>query len=221
MRFRNTACFLCVLLFIVPLVFTSVSAGTVVLVTGFEPFGVHAINPSQVIAEILNGTIISDAEIIGIVLPVDFNRSVEEARAAIDQYHPDVVLSLGLAARSRVVKVEKIAVNLKRFPRDDGTWSFPQRIQSNGPFFRVTALDAGGIAWEMRHAGIPARQSFFAGTYICNSLFYALLGDVRENNLTASVGFIHVPLLDSQDPAGMSLETLVDAVKIAIQSCLG
>lgn len=221
MRFRNTACFLCVLLFIVPLVFTSVSAGKVVLVTGFEPFGVHAINPSQVIAETLNGTIISDAEIIGIVLPVDFNRSVEEARAAIDQYHPDVVLSLGLAARSRVVKVEKIAVNLKRFPRDDGTWSFPQRIEKNGSFFRVTALDAGGIAWEMRHAGIPARQSFFAGTYICNSLFYALLGDVRENNLTASVGFIHVPLLDSQDPAGMSLETLVDAVKIAIQSCLG
>lgn len=220
MSVRRTACFLSVLLFIVPLVFTSASAGTIVLVTGFEPFGVHAINPSQIIAETLNGTIINDAEIIGIVLPVDFNRSVEEARAAIDQYHPDVVLSLGLAARSKVIKVEKIAVNLKRFPRDDGTWSFPQRIQRNGPFVRVTTLDAGGIAREMRQAGIPARQSFFAGMYICNSLFYGLLGDIKENNMTAAVGFIHVPLLDSQDPAGMALETLVDAVKIAIQSCV-
>ncbi len=221
MRFRNTACCFGVIVIIVPLVFTSVSAGKVVLVTGFEPFGVHAINPSQVIAETLNGTILSDAKIIGIVLPVDFNTSVERARAAIDQYHPDVILSLGLAARSRVVKVEKLAVNFKRYPRDDGTWSFPQRIDRNGPFFRVTTLNTGGIAREMRHAGIPARQSFFAGMYICNSLFYGLLGDISGNNMTASVGFIHVPLLDSQDPAGMSLENLVDAVKIAIQSCLG
>ncbi len=221
MNVRHTACFLSVLLLIVPLVFTSVSAGTVVLVTGFEPFGVHAINPSQIIADTLNGTIINDAEIIGIVLPVDFNRSIEKAREAIEQYHPDVVLSLGLAARSKVIKVEKIAVNLKRFPRDDGTWSFPQRIQSNGPFVRITTLDAGGIAREMRQAGIPARQSFFAGMYICNSLFYGLLGDSKENNMTATVGFIHVPLLVSQDPAGMALDTLVDAVKIAIQSCVG
>lgn len=161
MNVRHTACFLSVLLLIVPLVFTSVSAGTVVLVTGFEPFGVHAINPSQIIADTLNGTIINDAEIIGIVLPVDFNRSIEKAREAIEQYHPDVVLSLGLAARSKVIKVEKIAVNLKRFPRDDGTWSFPQRIQSNGPFVRITTLDAGGIAREMRQAGISRHGRVF------------------------------------------------------------
>lgn len=221
MRFRNVACFLGVTLFIVPLVFTSVCTGRVVLVTGFEPFGGHAINPSQVIVETLNGTTLNGAEIIGIVLPVDFNKSVEVARAAIEQYHPDVVLSLGLAARSKVIKVEKIAVNLKRFPKDDGTWSFPQRIDRNGPFFRVTSLGAGAIAREMRSAGIPARQSFFAGMYICNSLFYELLGDSTENNMTASFGFIHVPLLDSQDPEGMALETMVDAVKIAIQLGLG
>ncbi len=220
MRVRKAACLLGVVIVFIPLLSMSVAAGEVVLVTGFEPFGVHLINPSQLIAETLNGTTLNGAEIIGVVLPVDFDRSLKEARAAIDRYHPDVVLSLGLAAGSRVVKVEKIGVNLKRFPRDDGTWSFPQRIDKKGPFFRVATLDAGGIAREMRHAGIPARQSFFAGMYICNSLFYGLLGDIKENNMTASVGFIHVPLLDSQDPEGMALETLVDAVKIAIQSCL-
>lgn len=221
MRVRKAACLFGVVIVFIPLVSMSVAAGKVVLVTGFEPFGVHSINPSQLIAETLNGTTLNDASIIGIVLPVDFNRSIEEARAAIEKYHPDVILSLGLAARSKVVKVEKIAVNFKRFPKDDGTWSFPQRIDKNGPFVRITSLDASVIAREIRNAGIPARQSFFAGTYICNALFYGLLGDTKEHNMTAAVGFIHVPLLETQDPEGMPLESMIDAVKITIQESLG
>lgn len=221
MRSQKTACLFSVILLIVPLVFACAASGKVVLVTGFEPFGAHSINPSQLIAETLNGTTLNNASIIGIVLPVDFNKSLEGARAAIEKYHPDVILSLGLAARSKMLNVEKIAVNFKRYPKDDGTWSFPQRIDKNGPLARVTSLDAGVIAREIRNAGIPARQSFFAGTYICNALFYGVLGDIKENNMTASVGFIHVPLLETQDPEGMPLESMIDAAKITIREILG
>ncbi len=193
----------------------------IVLVTGFEPFGMYPTNPSQVIAETLNGSSLYDAEIIGLVLPVDFTTSVERAVEAMDLYHPDVVISLGLNANANVMEVEKIGVNLKRYPLGDGRWSFPRLIEKNSPFLRFTPLKTNDIARKIQDADIPAKQSFFAGSYICNALFYGLLGYVKDQNLNASIGFIHVPLLDSQDPQGMSLEVMVEAVTIAIQASLG
>ncbi len=193
----------------------------IVLVTGFEPFGMYPTNPSQVIAETLNGSSIYDAEIIGLVLPVDFTTSVERAVEAIGLYHPDVVISLGLNANANVMEVEKIGVNLKRYPLGDGRWSFPRLIEKNSPFLRFTPLKTNDIARKIQDADIPAKQSFFAGSYICNALFYGLLGYAKDQNLNASIGFIHVPLLDSQDPQGMSLEVMIEAVTIAIQASLG
>ncbi len=78
-----------------------------VLVTGFEPFGTYPINPSQVIAETLNGSTLHDAEIIGIILPVNFTTSVEKAKEAIELYKPDVVISLGLNAKAEVHRGRK------------------------------------------------------------------------------------------------------------------
>jgi pyroglutamyl-peptidase len=209
-----------IFILVVPLGFSNGTGAKVVLVTGFEPFGVHTTNPSQVIAETLNGSTLNDAEIIGIVLPVNFTASVEKAREAIELYKPDVVISLGLNAKAEGIEVEKIGVNLKRYPKDDGSWSFPQRIDTKGPFLRITSLKTTEIMRKIRDAEIPAKQSFFAGSYICNALFYGLLGYAKDQNLTISIGFIHVPLLDSQDPEGMPLETMVSAVKIAIQESL-
>jgi len=192
-----------------------------VLLTGFEPFGAYPTNPSQVIADTLNGSSIADAVIISIVLPVNFTLSVEKAREAIELYHPDVVMSLGLNANADGIEVEKVGINLKRYPLGDGRWSFPRFIEKRSPLFRITSLPTKEIALKIQEAGVPAQQSYFAGTYICNALFYGLLGYVKEQNLNCSVGFLHVPLLDTQDPQGMALEHMVDAVKIAIQESLG
>jgi pyroglutamyl-peptidase len=76
-----------IFILVVPLGFSNGTGAKVVLVTGFEPFGIHTTNPSQVIAETLNGSTLNDAEIIGIVLPVNFTASVEKAREAIELYH--------------------------------------------------------------------------------------------------------------------------------------
>jgi pyroglutamyl-peptidase len=217
MRFQRGLQIIGILILLVPLGMYSASGANVVLVTGFEPFGVYTTNPSQLIAETLNGSSLNDAKIVGVVLPVDFNKSVELAKEAIQHYHPDLVISLGLNARSHVIKVEKIGVNLKRFQKDDGAWSLPHRIDKTGPFLRFTPLHTNDITRKIREANIPVQQSFFAGMYICNALFYGLLGYIDEENVTTTIGFVHVPLLDSQDPEGMPLGTMVDAVKIAIQ----
>jgi pyroglutamyl-peptidase len=209
-----------ILILLCPIGIYSVSGGQVVLVTGFEPFSNYTVNPSQLIAEALNGSTLNEAEIVGVVLPVDFNESVKIATDAIQHYHPNLVMSLGLNARSQTIRVEKIGVNLKRYPKDDGTWSFPRRIDLTGSFLRFSPIHTMGIVRKIREENISVQQSFFAGTYVCNTLFYQLLGYANDHNHTINVVFIHVPLLDSQDPHGMPLQTMVDAVKLAIEAGL-
>jgi pyroglutamyl-peptidase len=209
-----------ILILLFPIGIYSASGARVVLVTGFEPFGNYTVNPSQLIAETLNGSTFNDVDIVGVVLPVDFNESVKMTTDAIQHYHPDLVMSLGLNARSQAIRVEKIGVNLKRYQKDDGTWSFPRRIDASGPFLRFSSLNTVAIVRKIKESNISVQQSYFAGTYVCNALFYQLLGYVSEQNSSRKVGFIHVPLLDSQDPEGMPLQTMVDAVKIAIQTSL-
>lgn len=199
----------------------STASGTpVVLVTGFEPFLNYTVNPSGLIAEELNGSLIGNATVIGIVLPVDFNSSFAQMTQAIDLYQPVLIISTGLNAKAHRINVEKIGYNLKRYQRDDGTWSFPRRIDPTGPFLRVTSLHTRDIVQNIRAADIAVQQSFFTGTYVCNSLFYQSLGYIADHHLDTQVGFIHVPLLDSQDPQGMPLQQMVSAVDIAIQTSL-
>jgi pyroglutamyl-peptidase len=208
-----------VVLVVVPSFGCGAEGSSVVLVTGFGPFANYTVNPSGLIALSLNGSTIGDAVVIGVVLPVDFNESILLASQVIEQYHPSVVLSLGLNARARGIQVEKFSVNLKRYLKENGRLSFPRIIDKTGPLLRISPFPAASIARSMREANIPALPSYSAGTYVCNSLFYQELGYAQENPLL-TVGFIHVPLLDSQSSQGMPLQTMIDAVTVAIQSSL-
>jgi len=199
---------------------SSASSSSVVLVTGFEPFDNYTVNPSGLIAVALNGSVVENATIIGIVLPVDFNASIARTIQAVEQYHPVLVISTGLNAKTHRVNVEKISYNLKRYQKPNGLWSFPRRIDTSGPWIRISPLHTNDIVRNIRAANISVQQSFFTGTYVCNSLFYQLMGYVIENQLSLPVGFIHVPLLDTQDPAGMPLQQMVDAVHIAVETSL-
>ena len=159
---------ICILLF--PISMFSASGAQVVLVTGFEPFGNYTVNPSQLIAQALNGSILNNTEIVGVVLPVDFNESVTMTIDAIEHYQPTLVISLGLNARAQGIEIEKIGVNLKRYPKNEGTWSFPQRIDGSGSFLRISTLHTMDIVRKIKEANISVQQSYFAGTYVCYSI---------------------------------------------------
>lgn len=192
----------------------------IVLVTGFEPFDIYDINPSQLIAEALDGQNIEGAEIIGIILPVNFNESVEVVTQAIIDYNPLLVISMGLSPRTHKINVEKCGINLKWLPRNESMWFTPRRLDPCGPFIHLSPLHTREIVLEIREAGIPSRQSFFAGFYVCNAVLYETLGFIEEHEISTTAGFIHVPLLSSQDPDGMDLETMIEAVKVAIKTSL-
>nr|WP_321164169.1 hypothetical protein [Tepidibacillus decaturensis] len=67
------------------------------LLTGFEPFLDFPFNPSQVIANQLNGKTIGQYQVVGKILPVEFSRSAKVLLDYFYQEKPDVVISLGLA----------------------------------------------------------------------------------------------------------------------------
>lgn len=196
------------------------SNNTTVIVTGFGPFSIYDINPSQLIAEELDGQFIDGVEVIGIVLPVDFDLSVENIIKAIDDHTPQVLISTGLSPRAKKMNVEKIGINIKIYPRNEKKWFIPRRLDPCSPFIRISSIDTKEIVSEISNAGIASRQSYYAGYYICNAVLYSALGFIKEKEIPTKAGFIHVPLLSSQDPNGMELETMVEAVKISIKTSL-
>lgn len=191
----------------------------IILITGFGPFGNNEINPSQLIVETLNGTIIDGANIIGIILPVNFTTSIEVLTNEIDLINPDFVLCFGLDVNSCSFQLEKIGLNLKRDPYEDKLF-YIRKIDPNGPLFRISSLPTFTISKEIRKAGIFARQSIYAGIYVCNTVLYSVLGYISKNNLDIKAGFIHVPNLTSEDPKGMDLDTMLKASRIAINVCI-
>jgi len=191
-----------------------------VLVTGFGPFGPNNINPSQYISENLSGMIIDNASIIGLTLPVNYSESAEIIIDAIDEYEPILVISLGLAANYKSIEIEKIAWNLKRI--EDNKWPYYKIkfIDPQGPFFRVSDLPCFRIVSNIQKENISVGTSIYGGLYICNALQYNVLNHIKENNLKIMAGFIHVPLLKSQNPEGMDLDEMISAIKIAIEESL-
>lgn len=194
----------------VPLVCPSQPAvQDVVLVTGFEPFNQWEYNPSGEIALVLNDTAVGDVRVVGLVLPVTFDGSYACLREAIARHDPAAVIALGLDGGARSIQVERIALNL----RHPSLWRFAP-INVAGPLLRHTMLPAADVVAAMQREDVAARQSWFAGLYVCNYVFYRLQGDAGQRGIKA--GFIHVPPVPSQQPYGMELATMMQGIRTAV-----
>jgi pyroglutamyl-peptidase len=196
---------------------------TTVLVTGFGPWlDYYNPNPAQLIAQNLSGKEINGATIVGIVIPAIWDKALEIVIHAIEDYDPDIVVSLGADLRGSI-RVERLGRNIKssKYPDNQGTVYLLRIIERWSPFFRFSNLPSKQIAEEISNAGISAKQSLFAGRFICNQILYGVTSFVKRNNLPIIAGFIHVPLQPEQDPEnGMELEKSIEAIEIAISVCL-
>ena len=173
---------------------------TNVLVTGFEPFGEHETNPSQLVAEALDG----------VVFPVSYERAAHALRAAIDERKPNLVICLGLAHERRAISVERWAHNLDEATTIDnaGVAGSGSAIEPGGPLARASTLAVDAIVAALDAEEIPAEVSRDAGGYLCNHVFYSLMGALPAGTRG---GFVHVPPLDA-----VSLEDQIRAVRIVM-----
>jgi pyroglutamyl-peptidase len=204
-----------------------------ILLTGFQPFGGHHTNPSQQIAERLHGEVIGGARVIGITLPVAFAESTDLLTAEIAEHKPTLVLSLGLAAGSTCLEVERFAVNLRVVEPGDPALPQPRNapqtvIATDGMTALFSTIDAERVATAIRaKADIPALAHSYAGAYACNSVFYQSLHYALQWDLHYCAGFIHLPLSSEQaiaenkmHQASLPLESMVAAVRVGIEDAL-
>jgi pyroglutamyl-peptidase len=176
-----------------------------VLVTGFQPFGGHAINPSAAIVEAIDGRMVAGHRVVAKVLPVDLDGLDRALDAAFVGLAPRLVLALGLAAGEPVIRLERFALNVADFntPDNEGRIARNEPLERDGPVARSSRLPLARILTALLAAGIPARYSESAGLYLCNAVMYRLLARLPESIPT---GFIHLPLLPEQVATGLALK---------------
>jgi len=187
-----------------------------VLITGFEPFGGSTVNPSQQLVDALDG------ELATVVLPVSYERAADVLRGAIAGHRPDLVIAFGQADGRTGIAVERFAHNLDEASTTDNDEApgsgLP--IDPDGPAAYPSTLPVDEIVAALRADGIPAVPSRDAGGFLCNHVFYVLMGMLERERPNARGGFVHVPLLPEQaldnDSASMPLETLVRAARIIV-----
>jgi pyroglutamyl-peptidase len=170
-----------------------------ILITGFEPFGGEAINPSWEAVSSLPDTV-ADAEIIKVMIPVVFGRSADIVRDAIVEHDPDVIISVGQAGGRFAVSPERVAINVDdgRIPDNDGKQPIDTPIREDGPAAYFSSLPVKAMVTAMRKSGIPSQVSNTAGTYVCNHIMYQILYLIAQEFPGKRGGFIHVPYSPQQ-----------------------
>ena len=195
-----------------------------ILVTGFEPFGGEATNPSWEICERLPREI-AGARIETCLVPCVFRRAIEVAADAIERHRPVIVLSLGQAGGRSVLGVERIAINVDdaRIADNDGQQPVDEPVAPDGPAAHFATLPVKAMAKAMRAAGAPAEVSNSAGTFVCNHLMYGVLHFIEARGFPTRAGFIHVPYADEQvidkgPVASMAIATMVKGIEAALHA---
>lgn len=190
-----------------------------ILITGFEPFGGEALNPSQEIAWQLNGRVIGGHRVIGRILPCVFGAANRELGALLQEFGPRLVIGVGQAGGRADITPERVAINLDdaRIPDNAGAQPVDRPVVQGGPAAYWSTLPIKAIVAELRAKRIPASVSQTAGTFVCNHAFYGLMRALRGRRGVRG-GFIHVPWMPEQAKRGqpsLPLETMVEAVALA------
>jgi len=184
------------------LVFTlqSISAeqSTVILVTGFEPFGGDITNGSWETVQHLDGKHFGGATVVVAQLPVVWGEATEKLHELMKANKPVAVISFGQAGEEPV-RLETTAHNVREsIPDNKKMMPKTLQIYSYETPTLKTGLPISEIEIRLRTAGIPVRISQDAGTYLCNDIFYTLMHDPGSDNAKKIPrGFIHVPPLNA------------------------
>ena len=194
-----------------------------ILVTAFEPFGGDRLNASQEVLSALPERI-DDLQIEKCCLPVVFRAASDVALAAAERLRPDAIVCLGQAGGRDCVTPERVAVNLMdaAMPDNEGFRPVDEPVVPGGPAAYFSTLPVKAMADAMRLADVPARLSNTAGTYVCNSLLYAMLHWAQAQPREIPCGFLHLPYFTEQRPPdgipSLARETVLRGVTAALRT---
>jgi pyrrolidone-carboxylate peptidase len=206
-----------------PCVYQGDERGRKVLVTGFQPFPVDEAhdNVSGVAVMALDASPLRGAQVMRLVLPVEYDGSPALVASAISRCAPDVVISFGQGDDG--IALERTAYNLKASGElTDNRGHFqagvvidpaaPPTRPSTLPLDRIkaalTALPQDGALGQ-----IAVADSEDPGRYVCNDTFFGALDAVGTRTIA---GFIHLPYtsdftLETRAAWGQVVRTIIEA----------
>ncbi|XP_061797680.1 pyroglutamyl-peptidase 1-like [Nerophis lumbriciformis] len=182
-----------------------------VLVTGFEPFGEHAVNSSWVAVQELERLGLGDAVDLHVCeVPVEYQAVQSLLPSLWKQHTPQLVVHVGVSGLASTVTLEQCGHN-KGYRRLDNCSFCPasQCCMEEGPDCISSVLDMDTVCRRVGHSGLGVAVSVSkdAGRYLCDYTYYSSL--FLSNGRSA---FIHVPPLGkpySSQELGRALQAVV------------
>lgn len=195
-----------------------------ILVTGFDPFGGEPINPAIESVKRLPDNI-AGAEIIKLEIPTVRKKSLEKIEKAINEYNPDVILSIGQAGGRFDISIERVGINLDdfRIPDNEGNQIIDEPVFPDGENSYFVKLPVKSMVQNVQKNNIPASVSYTAGTFVCNHVLYGVMYLIEKKYKGKKSGFIHIPFLpqqvvDKKNMPSMELDTIVKGLTAAIEA---
>ena len=188
-----------------PCTFVGDPTGAKVLVTGFQPFpadGWHD-NIAGVAVTALDPRTLHGAQVMKLVLPVEYDRAAATITDVIERCQPQHVLSFGQG--SNAIALEELAYNLQDTgelaggaPDNRGIIRAAAQIDPTAPAQRETLLPLDDIEAALVDLGEAPQRSTDPGRYICNNVMFNNIGRMAQRG---RAGFIHLPYTTQFDDA--------------------
>lgn len=197
---------------------------SVILLTGFDPFDGHTLNPSWRIAQALDGQRIAGHRVVSAQLPTIFGASLQELDALIARHNPAVTLCLGQAGGRQALSLERVGININdaRIPDNAGCQPIDTPVVPGGPAAYFSNLPVKAMLQAVQCAGVPCEVSQTAGTFVCNHVLYGLMHLLHRQRTQATGsagargGFMHVPWLPEQGTPHLALRDMVRGTYAAL-----
>jgi pyroglutamyl-peptidase len=195
-----------------------------ILLTGFTPFDGAEINPSWEAVRRLAAE--RSHEVAAVQIPTTFALAIDSLEEAIGAHQPQWVICAGLAPGRSAITPERVAINVNdaRIPDNDGEQPVDVPVVAGGPAAYFSTLPVKASIAALRAAGLPARISNTAGTFVCNNVFYGLMHLIHTRFPGMRGGFVHVPYAPEQVPEGREPSMIIEAISrglgVIVDTCL-
>ncbi|XP_034559829.1 pyroglutamyl-peptidase 1-like [Notolabrus celidotus] len=182
-----------------------------VIVTGFEPFGEHAVNSSWVAVQEMEKLGLGEAVDLHVCeVPVEYQAVQTLLPSLWKEHQPQLVVHVGVSGLATTVTLEQCGHN-KGYKRRDNCSFCPasQCCMEDGPECIHSVLDMETVCKRANDSGsgVSFSVSKDAGRYLCDYTYYTSLHLGQGCS-----AFIHVPPLEkpySSKELGRALQAVV------------
>lgn len=195
-----------------------------ILIAAFDPFGGEKVNPALEAIKQLPEQI-GEHRITKLEIPTVFHESKDVLAEALSQDSYEAVLTIGQAGGRFELTPERVGINIDdaRIADNKGNQPIDALIQPQGAPAYFSNMPVKAMTEAIQNAGVPARLSNTAGTFVCNHILYQM-GYLQATSYPELLfGFIHVPFIPAQvatkqNVPSMSLDTIVQGLTAAIKA---